>query len=428
MFLLDRLLSNAIQEGALEVIDPKGRVRRYGEAGVAALRVRIADSQTAYRIGTNPPLGAGEAWMDGRLTIENGELIDLLDLVTGNLRWDRTNKLRVALWTQAKIAAWFDEKNERRRARRNVAHHYDLDDRLYDLFLDKERQYSCAYFVPGNDGPDSDLDQAQQDKLAHISAKLALEPGMRVLDIGCGWGGMARHIHKVSGAEVLGVTLSAEQLAYARQRAEELGIADKVRYELIDYRDVTGKFDRIVSVGMFEHVGRPNYRTFFNKVADLLSPDGVALLHTIGRVSGPGATDPWTAKYIFPGGYTPALSEITPAIEHAWLWTTDIEVLRLHYMKTLEHWLRRCAARRADIEAIYDARFYRMWEFYLVGAIMAFRHDDHAVFQIQISPRRDSLPLTRDYIHDTEQQVRQLKSAENPATNAEAIFPERAIS
>lgn len=402
MWMLDRMLRRAVVQGALEIVGPKGEVRRYGEENATALRVRIADERTAYKIGVNPTLGAGEAWMDGRLTVENGKLIDLLDLITRNFRWDRANPLRVGLWKEARVAAWLDEYNEPRRARRNVAHHYDLDDRLYDLFLDEERQYSCAYFVPGNDGPDADLEKAQRDKLAHISAKLHLQPGMRVLDIGCGWGGLARHIHRVSGAEVLGITLSQEQLVYARRRAEQLGIADKVRYELIDYRQIEGQFDRIVSVGMFEHVGRPGYPTFFKKVAELLTPDGVALLHTIGRVSGPGATDPWTAKYIFPGGYTPALSEILPHIERAYLWTTDIETLRLHYARTLEHWLVRCEANRDRIVAIYDERFYRMWEFYLVGAIMAFRHNDHAVFQIQLSPRRDTLPLTRDYIHETE--------------------------
>jgi cyclopropane-fatty-acyl-phospholipid synthase len=221
---------------------------------------------------------------------------------------------------------------------------------------------------------------------------------MRVLDIGCGWGGMARHIHKVSGAEVLGVTLSEEQLRYARAKAEALGISGHVRYELMDYRDVKGPFDRIVSVGMFEHVGRPNYRAFFEKVADLLTPDGVALIHTIGRAGGPGATDPWTAKYIFPGGYTPAMSELATHIERAWLWPTDIEVWRLHYAWTLEHWLLRCRARKAEIVALYDERFYRMWEFYLAGAIMAFRHDDHLVWQIQLSRKRDCVPVTREYL------------------------------
>lgn len=399
MWLLDRLLRRAITRGSLELTDPSGKVRRYGAPTGDPVRARIADARTARAIGRNPVLGAGEAFMDGRLAIGSGNILDLLDLVAENLRWDRDNNLRVGLWSKARWAARWSELNERRRAKRNVAHHYDLDDRLYAQFLDAERQYSCGYFRAGNDGPDSDLELAQRDKLDHIVRKLCLNPGMRVLDIGCGWGGMARHIHKLSGAEVLGVTLSEEQLAYARKRAAELGIGGKVRYELMDYRDVEGPFDRIVSVGMFEHVGRPNYRAFFEKLADLLTPDGVALLHTIGRAGGPGATDPWTAKYIFPGGYTPALSELAPHIERAWLWTSDIEVWRLHYMKTLEHWLQRCRARRDAIVSLYDERFFRMWEFYLAAAIIAFRHDDHVVFQLQLTRRRNGAPLTRDYLY-----------------------------
>jgi cyclopropane-fatty-acyl-phospholipid synthase len=404
MWLLDRLLRRAITRGALLVHYPDGKTRRYGDPGAEPVIARLSGADTPRRIGLNPALGAGEAWMDGRLTLDNGDIVAFLDLMSGNLRWDRGNALRVALWNQQRLAARWSEFNERTRARRNVAHHYDLDDRLYDLFLDAERQYSCGYFRAGNDGPAtgegaSDLDKAQRDKLDHIVAKLCLEPGMRVLDIGCGWGGMARHIHRRTGAEVLGITLSEEQLAYARRRAEELGIGAHVRYELIDYRDVTGPFDRIVSVGMFEHVGRPNYRAFFEKLASLLADDGVALLHTIGRAGGPGSTDPWTARYIFPGGYTPALSELAPHIERAWLWTADIEIWRLHYARTLEHWLARCRARRAEIVALYDERFWRMWEFYLAGAIMAFRHDDHSVFQIQLARKRDSVPLTRDYLY-----------------------------
>jgi cyclopropane-fatty-acyl-phospholipid synthase len=399
MWLLDRLLRRAITRGALMVHYAGGDVRRYGDPQAEPLVARLSDAVTARRIGLNPALGAGEAWVDGRLTLDGGDILAFLDLVSGNLRWDRANPLRVALWNQQRLAAKWDELNARSRSKRNVAHHYDLSDNLYDLFLDPERQYSCAYFREGNQGPQSDLAQAQRDKLDHIAKKLCLEPGMRVLDIGCGWGGMARHIHKLSGAEVLGVTLSQEQLRYARAKADELGIADKVRYELRDYRDVQGPFDRIVSVGMFEHVGRPNYRGFFDKVADLLTPDGIALLHSIGRVGGPGATDPWTAKYIFPGGYTPAYSELASHIERAWLWPTDIEVWRLHYAWTLEHWLQRCRARKADIIALYDERFYRMWEFYLAGAVMAFRHDDHVVWQIQLSRRRDAVPVTRDYLY-----------------------------
>jgi cyclopropane-fatty-acyl-phospholipid synthase len=398
MWLLDRLLRRAITRGALQLTTHDGQVRRYGDPAAEAVAIRLTDAATAGRIARNPALGAGEAYVDGRLVVESGDVLQLLDLVSGNLRWDRSNALRVALWNQQRLAARWDELNARSRSRRNVAHHYDLSDQLYDLFLDEERQYSCAYFRENNQGPESDLSQAQRDKLDHIAKKLCLKPGMRVLDIGCGWGGMARHIYKVSGAEVLGVTLSEEQLRYARTKADELGISAKVRYELMDYRDVEGPFDRIVSVGMFEHVGRPNYGTYFDTVARLLAEDGIALIHTIGRAGGPGATDPWTAKYIFPGGYTPAYSELAKHIERAWLWPTDIEVWRMHYAWTLEHWLKRCRARKADIVALYDERFFRMWEFYFAGAIMAFRHDDHLVWQIQLSRKRDSVPVTREYM------------------------------
>ncbi len=400
MWLLDRLLRRAINVGALEVRDAGGRIHRYGEPNVEPVRLRLTDTATAWKIARNPPLGAGEAFVDGTLIVESGDILDLLDLVSYNLRWDRDNATRLALWSSQRIAAKWEELNPRKRAKQNVQHHYDLSDRLYELFLDEERQYSCGYFREGNRGPDSDLDQAQQDKMAHIAKKLQLQPGQKVLDIGCGWGGMARHIHKHHGADVLGVTLSEEQLKYARAKAQELGIADHVRYELMDYRDVKGSFDRIVSVGMFEHVGRPNYQTFFNEVARILKPDGSALLHFIGRAGGKGTTDPWTAKYIFPGGYTPALSEVLPHIERAWLWPTDIEVWRLHYAYTLEHWLKRCRARRAEIVALYDERFFRLWEFYLAGARSAFLHDDHVVYQIQLAVHRDGVPLTRDYLCD----------------------------
>lgn len=407
MFLLDRLFRKMIRDGELTVIDSSGKTYVYGTPNPAkpGVTVRFTDAAVASRIAINPALGAGEGFMDGRIIIEKGDIRQLVDLVTWNLRWQRDNPVRFALWRQASIAAKIDQINFARRSKRNVAHHYDLDDRLYDLFLDPHRQYSCAYF----DTPEMGLDAAQEAKLAHIAAKLDLKPGQKVLDIGCGWGGMARFIHKVSGAEVLGVTLSEEQLKYARNKAAEMGISDKVTFELIDYRALperfAGKFDRIVSVGMFEHVGLPHFNQFFQTVEALMKTDGVALIHSIARADGPGATDPWTAKYIFPGGYSPALSQIVPAIEKAWMWITDIEVLRLHYAHTIRHWYDRCEARRPEIVALYDERFYRMWMFYLAAAMSAFNNDGHMNVQIQLTKRRDTLPLRRDYIGETEKQL-----------------------
>jgi cyclopropane-fatty-acyl-phospholipid synthase len=399
MWLFDRLFKRFMQDGELVVIDPAGGKRRYGRPSAtrAPVRIRLADNATARAIALNPALGAGEAFMDGRLVMEEGDIFALLDLVTHNLRWERDNPVRFALWRQARLAAWWDGINFERRSKRNVAHHYDLDDRLYDLFLDPHRQYSCAYWAPGI----TSLEAAQEAKLAHIAAKLDLKPGSQVLDIGCGWGGLARYLHKVSGAQVTGITLSEEQLKYARAEAVRQGltVAD---YQLIDYRQMTGQFDRVVSVGMFEHVGLPHYQPFFDTVERLLATDGVALLHTIARADGPGATDPWTAKYIFPGGYSPALSQIVPAVEGAWLWITDIEVLRLHYAYTLKAWYDRCAVQEDAITALYDARFYRMWMFYLAAAWCAFANDGHMNVQVQMTKRRDALPLSRDYMRDVE--------------------------
>ena len=388
-----------MQDGELVVIDPAGGKWRYGRPSAtrAPVRIRLADNATARAIALNPALGAGEAFMDGRLVMEQGDIFALLDLVTHNLRWERDNPVRFALWRQARLAAWWDGINFERRSKRNVAHHYDLDDRLYDLFLDPHRQYSCAYWAPGI----TSLEAAQEAKLAHIAAKLDLKPGSQVLDIGCGWGGLARYLHKVSGAQVTGITLSEEQLKYARAEAVRQGLTG-VDCQLIDYRQMTGQFDRIVSVGMFEHVGLPHYQPFFDTVERLLATDGVALLHTIARADGPGATDPWTAKYIFPGGYSPALSQIVPAVERAWLWITDIEVLRLHYAYTLKAWYDRCAVQEDAITALYDARFYRMWMFYLAAAWCAFANDGHMNVQVQMTKRRDALPLSRDYMRDVE--------------------------
>ncbi len=406
MYLLKTLFNRIIREGELRVIDYKGVEHRFGTPSdrVRPASFRCTTAETARAIARNLALGASEAFMDGRLILERGDINDLVNLVTFNVRWSRDNAVRFALWRQARLAGWLGQFNQAARAKRNVAHHYDLSDRLYDLFLDADRQYSCAYFTD----PANTLEQAQQDKLAHIAAKLDLKPGQRVLDIGCGWGGLALYLHKVSGADVLGVTLSEEQLKVARERAAAAGVADHVRYELIDYRALTGRFDRIVSVGMFEHVGLPHYSEFFDKVHALLADDGVALLHTIARADGPGATDPFTAKYIFPGGYSPALSQIVPRIEKAWLWITDIEVLRVHYALTLEEWYRRCVAHSQEIVALYDERFYRMWLFYLAAATAAFRNDGHMNVQIQMTKDRYALPLTRDYIAATEAKYRAL--------------------
>ncbi|MEO1045507.1 MAG: cyclopropane-fatty-acyl-phospholipid synthase family protein [Pseudomonadota bacterium] len=404
MWLLDRFLNKIITQGVLEVEGPDGEAYSYGTPhdDYGPVRLKIADKATASRIARNPALGAGEAFMDGGLTIENDDIFALLGLIAFNMRWDYDNPTRVGLWKSQRILSRIQQVNDSVRSRKNVAHHYDLNDRLYDLFLDADRQYSCAYFIDtGNT-----LEQAQQDKMAHIAAKLDLKPDHHVLDIGCGWGGLSLYIHKVSGAHVTGITLSEEQLKVARERAAAAGVADRVTFELIDYRHVQESFDRIVSVGMFEHVGRPNFQAYFDSIRDRLKPDGVALVHTIARADGPGVTDPWTQKYIFPGGYAPALSEIIPHVEKAWLWATDIEILRVHYGHTLVYWYKSCEARRAEIEELYDERFYRMWMFYLAAAANAFFHDGHMNAQIQLTRRRDVLPLTRDYIAEVEREYR----------------------
>ena len=403
MLLLDRFLKRVVRDGTLDVKIGNGPVIRYGTPdGKRSASMTVKDAATGRAIARNPALGAAEAWMDGRLIVEGGDILSMLDLVVYNMRWDWENKFRTDLWSKTRWIAALLPRNDGTRAKNNVAHHYDLSDRLYDLFLDADRQYSCAYFTD----PANTLEKAQSDKKAHIAAKLCLEPGQRVLDIGCGWGGLAIYLNRVAGVEVLGVTLSEEQLAVARKRAADAGVSDKVKFELIDYRDVTGTFDRIVSVGMFEHVGRKRYQAFFDTVRDRLTPDGVALIHTIMRAEGPGATDPFTARYIFPGGYCPALSEFLPQIEKAWLWVNDIEILRLHYAYTLEHWYERVMERKAEIIALYDERFYGMWTFYLASAITSFRHDGHCNAQVQLSRRRDTVPLTRDYIIETEQRYR----------------------
>lgn len=407
--LLAGIFKKMLTQGTLVVYDHKGASHRFGSGesppGMAPKHaiIRFHDAKSQWAVVRDPILGAAEGYMDGRLTIENedgreGEIETLLDLFTWNLRWHPDNAVRMALANKPRLFTALEEMNARRASKKNVAHHYDLSGKLYDLFLDKDKQYSCAYFRDGID----DIEQAQQDKKTHIAAKLLLKEGQRGLDIGCGWGGMALYLNQVSGIDMTGVTLSEEQLAIAQQRAKDAGVSDKVRFSLTDYRDVNDRFDRIVSVGMFEHVGRPNYAEFFNKSCQLLKDDGVMLLHTIGRADGPGVTDTFTRKYIFPGGYTPALSELMPYIEKAGLYVTDIEVLRLHYSKTLQAWYDRCKAARAEITALYDDRFYRMWQFYLAASRCAFDYGGHVVFQVQMAREVDTVPLTRDYMVDAE--------------------------
>ena len=401
MWLISKLLERLIEEGPLTVIGPKGERNSFGKAGdhVRPVTIRLHDDRVERDILRNPRLGVGEAYMDARVTVEEGDVLDFLRLVTWNARWERGGDKRKAFKRRgAKWMARLGMRNKVAKSKQNVAHHYDLSDRLYDLFLDADRQYSCAYFTD----PANSLEQAQADKKARIAAKLYLKPRQRVLDIGCGWGGMALYLNRVADVDVLGVTLSEEQLAVARRRADETGVADRVKFELIDYRNVEGRFDRIVSVGMFEHVGPANYEAFFAKCKSLLGADGVMLLHTIGKLGKPGTTDPWLDKYIFPGGYNPALSEIVAASERSKLIAADVETLRLHYGYTVEHWLRSVREKKDEIVALYDERFYRMWEFYLAGAVTTFENGSGCNYQIQYIRERRTLPIMRDYMAEAE--------------------------
>jgi len=334
--------------------------------------------------------------MDGTLTIEEGSLYDFIDLLAANLEGLPEGFLRRFLNGSVTALRRLRQYNPASRARRNAAHHYDLSDNLYGLFLDQDRQYSCAYFCDSSD----DLDTAQLNKKRHIAAKLLTHPGQRVLDIGSGWGGLALYLASECGVDVTGLTLSVEQHRVAVRRAAAAGLSDRVRFYVRDYRQEFGHYDRIVSVGMFEHVGINHYNAFFTRLKSLLAPDGVALLHSIGRIDGPGSTNPWIRKYIFPGGYIPALSEVLPVVERFRFWVTDVEILRLHYAETLKSWRHRFERNRDRLRAIYDERFCRMWEMYLVGSEVAFRRGGCMVFQLQLAKAVDTVPLTRDYILD----------------------------
>ena len=412
---MDRLLRAALERfiraGNLRVTTAGGSTFTLGDGTGTPVAIRFTTRAAERGVLIDPEAKFGEAYMDGTVVVEQGSIAEVLAVVLDQCVggkppfWARTQ------WLIRYLHRRLQQFNPPPRARRNVAHHYDLDGQLYALFLDADRQYSCAYF----ETPDQSLDDAQLAKKRHLAAKLLIAPGQRVLDIGSGWGGLALYLAETAGGRVTGITLSQEQLALARVRAAERGLSGTAEFRLQDYRDVPDKFDRVVSVGMFEHVGVGFYEAFFRKCAALMEEDGVMVLHSIGRSEGPNVTNPWIAKYIFPGGYIPALSEVLPAIERAGLLTTDIEILRLHYAETLKAWRERFLAHREAVEKLYDARFVRMWEFYLAASEMAFREQAMMVFQVQLTKRQGVVPITRDYIARETQRLRALEGGKPPS-------------
>jgi cyclopropane-fatty-acyl-phospholipid synthase len=406
MSLLERLLSGRITKGTLTIHRPGGVINLGTQAeGWPDIVIRINSASAERRIMTDPKLGLGETFMDGSLTVDDEDIMGLVSLVRGNNIWEKGGKLKPPSAVKdmmTMLARPFQQLNSLANSRANVAHHYDLSNDFYKQWLDEDMQYSCAYWADGVET----LEQAQIAKKAHIAAKLALQPGQRVVDIGCGWGGTALYLNKIADVDVLGITLSEEQLKLAQQRAEAAGVAHRVKFELIDYRDLAKRevqgFDRIVSIGMFEHVGVPQFDTFFRACSNLMTDEGVMLLHTIGRLGVPGATDAFTRKYIFPGGYIPALSETIASSEKVKLIHSDIENLRIHYAKTLREWYVRVRQIKDAVIAQYDEKFYRMWIFYLSGATAAFESGGMCNYQIQFVRNRHNIPITRDYMARTE--------------------------
>jgi cyclopropane-fatty-acyl-phospholipid synthase len=406
--LLRSVLSRFIRRGSLTFTTASGMTFTCGDGTGKQVSARFTTARAARRILLNPELALGEAWMNGTFVVENGSIADVLAIVMGQP--DVMPGLAKPLWWLRYLIRHIKQFNPRTRARQNVAHHYDLDGRLYSLFLDADRQYSCAYF----ETPGTALDDAQLAKKRHIAAKLLVRPRDRVLDIGCGWGGLGLYLAEITEADVTGITLSSEQFHAANGRAAEKSLARSARFLLQDYRDVAGPFERIVSVGMFEHVGVDFYDTYFRRCAELLTDDGVMLLHSIGRSTGPDVTSPWITKYIFPGGYIPAVSEVIPAIERAGLLVCDIEILRLHYAETLKAWRERFMARREEAVRLYDERFARMWEFYLACSEMAFRKQNLMVMHIQLARHQGLVPMTRDYIANEEARLRRRERNARP--------------
>lgn len=395
MNILSRLLTRLIKQGALVLTYANGRTERFGDTSSIPINVQLHSSSLPRKLLQNPELTVGEAYMNGTLTVGEDDLYGFLALLITNQN-QQPNLLHFnALQHFRRAARWLTQRNSALRSQKNVAHHYNLSSDLYELFLDEDRQYSCAYFQD----PSDSLETAQLAKKMHLANKLQLAPGQRVLDIGSGWGGLGLHLARNHFVDVTGVTLSTEQQQFAAARACNDGLTDSVHFELQDYRHIKGKFDRIISVGMFEHVGTPHYHIFFSTLRDRLADDGVAVIHTIGRMDGPGTTNPWIAKYIFPGGYSPALSEVMTVVEKLGLYVTDVEILRLHYAETLKAWLDRFETNLDRVREIYDEQFCRMWRFYLVVSELAFRINGHVVFQLQITKQQDVVPLTRNYLY-----------------------------
>jgi len=396
MFPLSNMMKSFVRVGTLKIIDADGKVHVFSGQPGPNVTMRLSDRSLYHKLVFNPELNAGEAYMDGRMSFEDSTLRDFLTLFSLNRLSLASYPLQKVLRRVSRMFKKGQQANPIGKAQQNVAHHYDLGNDFYKLFLDEGLQYSCAYFT--ND--DNTLEQAQRNKLRLLAAKLKLSPGLKILDIGCGWGDLALYLARLADVEVVGVTLSKEQFELASARARKAGLDNRVRFELKDYRKVEDRFDRIVSVGMFEHVGVHHYGEFFGKINELMDDDGLALIHSIGHMSPPGTASPWLRKYIFPGAYSPALSEVFEVVEQNSLWVTDLEFLRLHYAKTLAHWSQRFEANRDKIEAMYDARFARMWEFYLISAEMMFRTGSQLVFHMQLARKRDAAPIVRDYITD----------------------------
>jgi cyclopropane-fatty-acyl-phospholipid synthase len=406
--LLRFFLGQYIRRGSITFTTANGKRFTCGDGTGRPVAVRFVTRAAARRLLLDPEMALGDIFMDGSFVVEEGSIADLLAIALDQPdlapRWARLQ------WWLRYLIRHVQQFNPRSRSRNNVAHHYDLDGRLYSLFLDADKQYSCAYF----ETPDATLDDAQLAKKRHLAAKLLMKPDQRVLDIGSGWGGLGLYLAETTGADVTGVTLSTEQLQVSNARAGEKNLGKSARFLLQDYRDIPGPFDRIVSVGMFEHVGVDHYDTYFKRCAELLTDDGVMVLHSIGRSEGPGITNPWISKYIFPGGYIPALSEVLPAVERAGLLVCDIEILRLHYAETLKAWRDRFLARREEAVRLYDERFARMWEFYLAASEMSFRKQNVMNFQIQLTKRQGVVPMTRDYIVREEERLRGIEHGHAP--------------